>query len=211
MKLFAIVAVCLASGCADLAVSGCAEHRPVHKTIFIDEDFLPLEYSPMKYGIESWERNTNGAFTFTFITVSHNFVSLMGENKVGTNDIYFIRQSATEECPSGLGVMGHTAYTHVNDNESVVCVDADSANSGINNNFPKLGDWSIWAAISAHEVGHVLKLRFPDNPSDHIHSSDPNSIMYAYCNMVLSYDITCVDVRAAADAWGFQVPEKCKL
>lgn len=47
-----------------------------------------------------------------------------------------------------------------------------------------------YGATIAHELGHSLLLTYSDNPSDNVHSSDPNSVMYAYVTPLTDYNMS---------------------
>lgn len=188
-----------------LAIGGC-EPMTTHPTVYVDSSFTAEEVSPLMYGIDSWERETEGGIHFNFVFVSHEDAFRMAQDKSKNGALFLVRQSPKQNvwCPPEAGVRdGKAGEAHRNSlsGATSICFDADDINALVNPNFRDLGAWAVWSIVGAHEAGHALKLEHQDTIA---------SVMHSGAIDVTSYDISCVDVRTVAAEWGFDVPAKCK-
>lgn len=204
MMLVRFAAIVLALLVA-FATAAC-DQGTTHPTVYVDSSFTAEEVSPLMYGIDSWERQTDGAVHFNFVFVSHTEAFRMAQDKSKGDALFLVRQSGKENvwCPPEAGVRnGKAGEAHRNNlsGATSICFDADDINSIVSPYFPDLGAWAAWSIVGAHEAGHALRLE---------HQDTIQSVMHSGAKDVPSYEATCTDVRNVAKEWGFEVPAKCK-
>jgi hypothetical protein len=204
-KAVLILAGILIAAFLAVALVGC-DRTCTHPTVYIDE-FPAEEMAPLIYGLDSWERETNGQVHFTFVFVSHAQAFEMAQDIPKDDSLFIVRQSAQQNafCPPGADIRaGAAGETHRKrwSGSAALCFDADMINALSNGPHPELGAWANWATIGAHEAGHALKME---------HDPLPVSIMFPQSTNTVEYDLTCHDIRTLVDIWGLDLPAKCTL
>lgn len=178
-----------------------------HPSVLMDESFTPEETSAIRFGIESWESESDEQIRFTFISIPHDRLVAIASVRGISDALYEIRESSKdrEYCPDGLGFENNVAMTHRErlSGTAVTCYNADLIDTYWMHDYSELQNWAPWSAVAAHEIGHGLKL------VEHSHSTE--AIMFASVVESHIYMPSCEDIVRLQDIWELNTPKKCQL